>query len=231
MSNESCCLVVLGRQQSARERESATRMTSVLKCKTSSMQSIEEGDSCKCSDSETVSHCFSKGANTRYKKQYQTRQEQRESVCWKKRRSGIREWTLAPIDQMSNAAETRLGAVNTIANKNRPPRRNIMTMKRPPAGCQEHRRVGEEPRVRGRSEQLRVRLSSSSSHEKTTLQTWTANWRNKRRDKRRSCLSTVCTIDFNGKKNIQSNTRNGRGSNMKTTTERHLRRIERTTHK
>ncbi len=87
MSNESCCLVVLGRQQSARERErerereSATRMTSVLKCKTSSMQSIEEGDSCKCSDSETVSHCFSKGANTRYKKQYQTRQEQRESVC------------------------------------------------------------------------------------------------------------------------------------------------------
>jgi len=70
MSNESCCLVVLGMQQSARER--ATRMTSVLKRKTSSMQSIEEGDSCECSDSETVSHCFSKGANTRYKKRYQT---------------------------------------------------------------------------------------------------------------------------------------------------------------
>jgi hypothetical protein len=49
---------------------------------------------------------------------------------------------------MSNAAETRLGAVNTIANKNRPNRRNIMTMKRPPAGCQERRRVGETPRVR-----------------------------------------------------------------------------------
>ncbi len=67
-----------------RERERATRMTSVLKCKTSSMQSIEEGDSCKCSDSETVSHCFSKGANTRYKKQYQTRQEQRECVLKEK---------------------------------------------------------------------------------------------------------------------------------------------------
>jgi hypothetical protein len=82
MSNESCCLVVLGRQQSARERERerATRMTSVLKSKNSSMQSIEEGDSCKCSDSETVSHCFSKGTNTRYKKQYPTRQEQRECV-------------------------------------------------------------------------------------------------------------------------------------------------------
>jgi hypothetical protein len=213
-----------------RERERATRMTSVLKSKNSSMQSIEEGDSCKCSDSETVSHCFSKGTNTRYKKQYPTRQEQRECV-WKKRRSGIRERTLTPIDQMLNAAETRLGAVNTIANKNRPPRRNILTMKRPPAGCQERRGVGEAPRVRRRSEQLRVPLSSSSSHEKKTSQTWTANWRNKRRDKRRSCLSTVCAIDFNGKKNIQSNTRNGKGSNMKTATERHLRRIERTTHK
>ncbi len=82
MSNESCCLVVLGRQQSARER--ATRMTSVLRSKTSSMQYIEEGDSCKCSDSETVSHCFSKGANTRYKKQYQTRQEHRERVFERK---------------------------------------------------------------------------------------------------------------------------------------------------
>jgi len=112
---------------------------------------------------------------------------------------------------MLNAAETRLGAVNTIANRNRPRRRNIMTMKRPPAGCQERRRVGEAPRVRRRSDQLRVPLSSSSSHGKTTLQTWTANWRNKRRDKRRSSVSPLCVqIDFNGKKNIQSNTRNGK---------------------
>ncbi len=86
-----------------------------------------------------------------------------------------------------------------------------MTMKRPPAGCQERRRVGDAPRVRRRSEHLRVPLSSSSSHGKTTLQTWTANWRNKRRDKRRSCLSTVYAKDFNGKKNIQSNRRNGKG--------------------
>jgi hypothetical protein len=92
-------------------------------------------------------------------------------VCLKEKEERIRERTFTPIDQMLNAAETRLGAVNTIANKNRSPRRNIMTMRRPPAGCQERRRVGEAPRVGRRSEQLRVPLSSSSSHGKTTLQT------------------------------------------------------------
>ncbi len=83
--NSAASLYLEGSKVRERERETRmTRMTSVLKSKTSSMQSIEEGDSCKCSDSETVSHCFSKGANTRYKKQYQTRQEQRESVFERK---------------------------------------------------------------------------------------------------------------------------------------------------